>query len=349
LDFEIAEKISGTEVYQTSTEQATDSISKTVVEISPEELLQSYPDELSRLKFNLNQDQLSFLLKQAGNRVVTFFSNFSNTSAKERVRVQRYLRSQYQYGLSMQKRSQPPLVNQSQLSPMAPLVDASAAGPKGVFVFSPNILEFREHSAEFNYLLLPGSGNAATALVEDRTDKENRSVNPKEISGFIMSSGHAGKCLYLHPSHQPNSYFRYLGREEKKPRAHVIAFAQKPESGDYLAQYSDNNSSTPIRFFVQGFVWLDPDSYQILRMRTSMLSPETQTALKETITDISYEKIQFAKRGQEFWLPREINVSWEFPYTDRLNWIYRNQHLYSDYHLFTVDSDYKINQPEADK
>jgi len=164
-----------------------------------------------------------------------------------------------------------------------------------------------------------------------------------------MSSGHAGKCLYLHPSHQPNSYFRYLGREEKKPRAHVIAFAQKPESGDYLAQYSDNNSSTPIRFLVQGFVWLDPDSYQILRMRTSMLSPETQTALKETITDISYEKIQFAKRGQEFWLPREINVSWEFPYTDRLNWIYRNQHLYSDYHLFTVDSDYKINQPEADK
>jgi VWFA-related protein len=347
LDFEVAARVSGTAASWDSLEDAADILGKTVIEMHPEELLQSYPDALSRVKFNLNQDQLNFLLKQAGDRVVAFFRNFSNTSAKEQVRIQRYLRSRYD--LSIQKRNLPPLVNQSQLAPMAPLVDAAAAPAKSVFVLSPNILEFKEHSAEFNYLILPGPGNAGTAWIEDRTDKENRSVNPKDISGFIMSSGHAGKCLYLHPSHQANSYFRYLGREERKPRAHVIAFAQKPESGDYLAQYSDDNSSTPIRFLVQGFVWLDPDSYQILRMRTSMLSPEMQTALKETITDISYEKIQFAKRGQEFWLPREINVSWEFPYTDRLNWIYRNQHLYSDYHLFTVDSDYKINQPEVNR
>jgi VWFA-related protein len=344
LDFEVVATASGTAASRNSIEEASDLISKTVTEMDPEELLQFYPEELSRLKFNLDQDQLNALLRQAGDRVVAFFRNFSNTSAKERVRIQRYLWSRYD--LSMQKRRQPPLVNQSQLNPMVPFVDASAAGAKKVFMGLPNILEFKEHSAEYSYLILPGPVNAGAAWVEDRADKENRSVNSKEILGFMMSSGHAGKCLYLHPSHQANSYFRYLGREEKKPRAHVIAFAQKPESGDYLAQYSDENSSTPIRFLVQGFVWLDPDSYQILRMRTSLLLPERQTALKETITEISYEKVHFDRRG-EFWLPREINVSWEFQFTDRLNWVYRNQHLYSDYHLFTVDSDYKINQPEV--
>jgi hypothetical protein len=306
-------------------------------------LLQSYPAELSRVKFNATQDQLGFLLKQAGERVVEFFRDFSNTSAKERVRMQRYL----QVITPWQIRSQPMLIQQSQMTPTAPSVDAS--GRTALRPYLPNIMSFKEHSAEFNYLILPGSGRSETELVEDRTGKNNRPIDPTAMSGFIMSSGHAGKCLYLHPGHQPNSDFRYLGRDDSYDRAHVIAFSQKPESGDYLAQYSETKSSPPIRFLVQGFVWLHPATFQILRIRTELLLPEVSSSLKETITDIRYEKLLFDRRGREFWLPREINVSWELLYSDKLSWVYRNQHQYSDYHLFTVDTDYKINQTEADR
>jgi hypothetical protein len=128
----------------------------------------------------------------------------------------------------------------------------------------------------------------------------------------------------------------------------MIAFVQKPEVSDYLAQYSDSGSSTPIRFLVQGFVWIDPDSYQIQRMRTSMLISEKPTQLKETVADIYYQKIQIDNPCREFWLPQTINVTWEFPQPDGIDVIYKNQHKYSDFHFFSVDADYTINQPKTD-
>jgi hypothetical protein len=76
-----------------------------------------------------------------------------------------------------------------------------------------------------------------------------------------------------------------------------------------------------------------------------MLLSERETSLKETTTDISYERVRLGVASREFWLPREVYVDWGFP--GGLKYISR--HKYSDYHLFTVQSDYKITQPKADK
>ena len=101
------------------------------------------------------------------------------------------------------------------------------------------------------------------------------------------------------------------------------------------------SARSPVPTLVQGFVWLDPGSCQISRMKTSMQFPEKKTILKEQITDVLYENVEFENGGRQFWLPREVNVSWELP-----DWTYRNQHKYSDYHLFSVESDYRISKPE---
>jgi hypothetical protein len=300
-----------------------------------DELRKAYRNELSRVDFSRNQDLLDPLLKQAGERVKTFFQDIQNVSTKEQVQLQRY----YLKGQPTRSYSQPPFLPKGSAS----LIEMEVK--RGM-----DIYEFDERLEEFNYLILPGEGNLGASLVEERTDKKNRPVNQKEIPGFIMSSGLAGKCIYLHPSHQSNAQFRYLGRDKNKSNAHVIAFFQKPEAADYLMQYSDAESSAPIRMLVQGFIWLDPDSYQIVRMRTSMLQPEKPVTLRETIADIEYGKVYFINiktdTRQEFWLPLKIDVSWEFPLKiSRL--IYRNQHRYSNYRLFTVSSDYEIAPPKV--
>ena len=117
-----------------------------------------------------------------------------------------------------------------------------------------------------------------------------------------------------------------------------------------------------MRYLVQGFIWVlpgagligprevnvandrqnDADSFQILRMRTSMQSP-AKDWLREQITDIVYQRVKFDSTGRKLWLPREVNVSWELP-----NRTYRNRHRYSDYQLFGVESDYSIVQPKID-
>jgi VWFA-related protein len=272
---------------------------KTVVEMTEEELRTQYRNQLKSLEFAHNQDPLKPLLAKAGENVVSFFRNFFNTSAKERVEKSKV----YLAGFS-------PI-------PSEPL----------------NLVE------DYQYLILPGK--TETNWVEDRTDKNNRPINPKTSQQFMMSTGYAGYSLYLHPNHQANSYFRYLGRETRLPGAHIISFAQKIEVGDYLAGYNEENKSAPIRYLVQGFVWIDPDNFQILRMYTGLLLPDRPIRLKETRTNISYGKVVFANSQQAFWLPQEIQVEWEFP-----EYKYSNKHKYSDYRLFSIDSDYKINRPE---
>jgi hypothetical protein len=335
MDFEITSKLIGNEKLLAAYKDAV-STKKNVLEMTPEELRYAYPQEFAGIKFEPNQDTLGLLLKQAGDKVVAFLQDFANTSAKEKVRLQRYP----QRLPPLQRRSQPALLQLNQLNPMPPVVDAT--GRKALPFFGPSV-SLRERSAEFSYLILPGSQDSGRTWVESRRDKDGRDIDPKVFSGFITSSGHAGKSTYFHPAHQKNSSFRYLGRDESKNSAYVIAFAQKRDSEDYLAQYSDAYGSPPIRFLVEGFVWLDPDTFQILRMRTDLLEAEISSPLRETITDIRYEKVRFDRDGQEFWLPKEINVSWEFLNPEGWLWVYRNQHTYSNYHLFSVSSDYTIN------
>jgi len=89
---------------------------------------------------------------------------------------------------------------------------------------------------------------------------------------------------------------------------------------------------------------VDPDSYQILRIYTNMLAPERPVTLRKTTTDIMYGRVQFDNSSREFFLPQEIRIDWELPYCKCTN-----RHEYSDYHLFSVESDYKITQPELNK
>ncbi len=197
---------------------------------------------------------------------------------------------------------------------------------------------------EFYYLILPRSGENGTTWIEERTDKKNRPVTQAAIPGFCISSGYACLNLYLHPGHQAGSRFRYLGRATQEEHSHVIAFAQRPEIRDFLAEYSDINLSVSTRFLVQGFIWLDPDTCQIARMRTHMLLPEKKTMLQDQITDVYYMKVSPGDGENEFWLPREANVRWEFP-----NFAYVNRHRYSDYRFFSVESEYKIAKPKVRK
>ena len=192
---------------------------------------------------------------------------------------------------------------------------------------------------EYNYLILPRK--SGFPWTEDRTDKEGRPAD-QDVTGYCISRGYAHMCVYLHPDHQKNSIFRCLGRMSKKPRAHVIAFAQKPEARDYLTGYVDRKLGIAKEFLVQGFIWLDPDSYQILRMKTVMLSPDP--VLKEQTTDIHYQKVLFKGIQQPFWLPKEVNIRWKLP---RIT--YQNKHKYSDFHLFSVETGYKIIPPKTKK
>ena len=75
-----------------------------------------------------------------------------------------------------------------------------------------------------------------------------------------------------------------------------------------------------------------------MRMETSMIAPAGP--VQEQATKVDYQEVRFEGVPHSFWLPDEVIVNLKARGVLR-----RNQHRYSDYKLFDVQSDYMITPP----
>lgn len=194
-------------------------------------------------------------------------------------------------------------------------------------------------SRNFSYLTLYHPNEDKPILEEYRTDKKNRPIGQDAVTDYLVTSGYACLSLYFHPIYHQASGFRYLGRQTTGSLAHVIAFAQKLEKGGFQINFMDTNTGKTVRLPVQGIAWVDPNTYQILRLYVNLLGAGNQSDLTEQTTDVQFSEVRFEGIQKQFWMPREVVVT-----TIIADTIFRNYHRYSDYKLFAVESDSKIDK-----
>ncbi len=229
--------------------------------------------------------------------------------------------------------------------------------------FGPNGNVVSSRDEVFHYLAITPPGNGVSTLLEYRTDRAGKRVESAGLEyGYAVTSGFASTAIYLHPVLQPDSSFRYLGTQDiDGKKTDVIVFAQRPAWAELTTQVSIGGKSTNL--LVQGLAWIDPHSYQIVRMRTDLLAPSPEIGLMGETTVVNFTEVQFPEMpGTILWLPRKVTVTtkWEarvpvetsfyppdsrFPVTSTdYVWrqeTYRNIHRYSDYRLFTAKSTLK--------
>lgn len=263
---------------------------KTVIDMDAKELHRYFPSELRRLKFDPNQGELSTILEKTGERLQSFFRDFSNTASKESVYLQK-------------------------------------PGNSGGI------------NRDFSYLVLYRPNPDKPLLEEFRTDRQNRPITQNLLKDVFITSGYVSLSLNFHPAYQRYSRFRYLGTQSSDPNSLIIAFAQTPEMNDLQIEYTDTNSGMRFRLPVQGIAWIDPNSYQILRLRINLLGAESRAFISEQSTDIKLGEVRFDETQKKLWLPREVVVN-----TQISGYVFRNQHRYSNYKLFAVDSDFTIDK-----
>jgi len=188
----------------------------------------------------------------------------------------------------------------------------------------------------YMYLMLPDSRGDFT-IEEYRADDKGK---PLELAGsegdFLLASKLLGQLRFFIPAMQAESRFRYLGTTSN-PNAHVIAFAQKPEHPTTVGTFVTPNGMKVLLY--QGLMWIDPETYQVLRMKSDLLAPRTDVWLDRQTTDIEFQEVRFSD-DQKLWLPREVRVDAVYLHTR-----YRNRHRYSDYKRFTVASKDEIKRP----
>jgi hypothetical protein len=192
--------------------------------------------------------------------------------------------------------------------------------------------------AEFNYLALVRPGGVKTSLQEYRTDSKGKEVETQSQNA-VVTTGFIAMSAHFHPDLQPESRFRFLGREVVKGQdTYVVAFAQRPEVARFTGRIVFHDKSGT--FFRQGVAWIDPVSFTILRLRTDILQPELNIGLQMETTEVEYSEVPFKQGSKTLWLPREVTV------TGHLNrYSFQNRHRYSDYRLFVVKAEEKQQSP----
>jgi tetratricopeptide (TPR) repeat protein len=190
-------------------------------------------------------------------------------------------------------------------------------------------------NATYQYWLLGSSDYGRASLKEYRTAPEGkRQVKEASHEGLMLTEGFASVSHLLLPAYQKESDFVYLGRQREDGHdTQVLAFAQRPETSRLVGSFSDVEKNDWTLTLSQGIVWIDSETYQIVRLRTDLLYPIPKQHLDRMTTDIEYGEVHFNELARSVWLPHEVVVT-----VESRGKLRRNRHAYSGYRMFNVQS-----------
>jgi len=191
---------------------------------------------------------------------------------------------------------------------------------------------------KFQYLVLTDPEKNLTMPEEYRTDNKGKPIQPHVLVGrlSLITQGFTASPVYFDPAYRSEADFRYLGTEDSEGRpAYIVAFAQRPQTARILAKLEvQRGLIRSAVILVQGVAWIDQQSFQILELMTDLLKPRDDFGLTRDSTQIQFAPVRFTQDTAELWLPKEVVVSIEWR-----GKTYRNDHRYSDYRLFTVQTE----------
>lgn len=189
-------------------------------------------------------------------------------------------------------------------------------------------LNAREYSQD-NYLILY-HGQKWGADAEYRMDENGNRLGTIGLEkGYMVTSGFALGAMSFSSVAQKQSRFRYLGEQKIQSRAtYVLAYAQRPGEATFFTT-GRVPGGEDVDMLTQGILWVDKDSFQIIRMRSDLLTPTDE--LDQLTTEVTFSEVQLQDVPQPLWLPSDVDV---FIEADKQK--FRNIHHYENYRRYRV-------------
>lgn len=183
---------------------------------------------------------------------------------------------------------------------------------------------------EDDYLILQ-HGDVWGADSEYRMDKRGKRLDSIGLQkGYLVTAGYALNCITFSTYAQTQSDFRYLGDQKIGVRdAFVVVFAQRP--GDATFKTLMRDEGIDVEVLTQGILWIEKDSFQILRMRSDLLDPSAKLHLRKITTSVDFDAVKLQDNPMPLWLPNDVTVFIEINGEK-----YRNLHHYTNYRRYQV-------------
>jgi len=189
----------------------------------------------------------------------------------------------------------------------------------------------------FDYVVLISPGNGGFFALDEY---RNGRVDPNQFPARVATEGLSAMALVFHPLlvSEFNFSCEGLGRWNGHP-AWQVHFSQRLDRPNRIRAYviGGQTFSVPIK----GRAWIDAGSYQVLRLESELMKPIQDIGLTHEYIAIDYGPVKFRTHNQQLWLPLDAEV-----YAERRGHRYYRRHAFSDFKIFTVDTDQSIHAPK---
>jgi VWFA-related protein len=256
----------------------------------PLQKLKTSVPTLDGLKYDANQDQLSFILTSLSQTTENVLLKLPDLVSREEIF----------HG------------TQGSMHPISVALNGSSAEDT--------------MSQRYKYLIIGHRTPDGINLEESRFDMWDRPVQPDP--GSLLAYGFAYQWLLFSKATQAKFRFRYLGQQNiDGKKTFVLAFAQKPEQVKVPPYFEWGGKRLPV--FYQGILWIDQSTSNIALIRTDLLGPVPGSQLESLTTELRFHSVHIHDLGETFWLPRELHIAVrQTEAAAEENHLYSDYHLY---------------------
>lgn len=191
----------------------------------------------------------------------------------------------------------------------------------------------RNAEATYDYLVILSNSGGELSLNESRLVLREAKAD-KQKTSFLVSNGFATLFLVFHPYYTESFKFTALddgavnGHRMRKIGFRHIRGTRSP------AALSLRGREYPLE--LSGTAWIDPDTGSVARLVATIGNSMENVGLKAMESQVDYAPIAFRNLLETYWFPLKATVEVETP---GQHW--RNTHNFSEYKLFSVNTEEK--------
>jgi hypothetical protein len=190
---------------------------------------------------------------------------------------------------------------------------------------------------KFDYMVFVSQNKVGTFLLDEYRDGLDNSY---AFPAHIATHGLPALALLFHPEMAKDFQFvcEGFGQTGGHP-AWQVHFKQRADRPIRMRAYIVNGSAYSVQ--MEGRAWIDPGSFQVLRLESEMAKSIPQIQLTQEHIIIEYAPVQFRTQNIQIWLP-----SMEELYVERHEHRYFRRHSFTNFEVFSVDTTQTLQAPK---
>ena len=169
----------------------------------------------------------------------------------------------------------------------------------------------------------------------------NGGASLDQFPTHIATIGTPSMVLIFHPRYAVNFKMECEGLGEWRGQpAWQVRFAQLPDRPNRTLSFEVNGSTYNVN--LRGRAWILADSFQVARLETDLEESVPKIRLRLYHESVEYRPAQSGMNNLELWLPASTEL-----YMDFQGHRFYREHSFTDFRIFSVETQYKISDPKG--